>query len=137
MQQRYALESNSGHIGGVAVIEAANGYAGAGRVLVFLREGIAENALKDVGGSVVGVEGEAAGVAEAQWAQVIHAEDVVGVSVSVEDGVDVAYLLAESLAAEIRASIDHDGLITGVTGPLDGDRRASAGVSGIGRGWDL
>ena len=39
---------------------------------------------------VVGVEGEVAGDVEAERAQVVHAEDVVGVAVGVEDGVDAA-----------------------------------------------
>ena len=70
--------------------EAVEVYAGAGGIAVDLAEGVLEDALDGVGGGVVGEEGEAFGVGEGERAKVVHAEDVVGVVVGVEDGVDGA-----------------------------------------------
>ena len=67
-----------------------------GGVAVDLAEGVLEDALDGVGGGVVGVIGEAAsGVVEGKGAEVVHAEDVVGVAVGVEDGVDGADIARE------------------------------------------
>ena len=43
------------------VVDAVEGDAGAGGVAVDLAEGVLEDAFEDVGGGVVGVEGEAVG----------------------------------------------------------------------------
>ncbi len=60
------------------------------------------------GGLVVGVDGEVAGVAKAERAEVVEAHDVVGVAVGVEDGVDVADAFAEGLRVEVGAGVDED-----------------------------
>ena len=82
------------------------GDAGAGGVAVDLAEGVFEDALDDVGGGVVGEERKAVGVVEAERAEVVHAEDVVGVAVGVEDGVDGAEVFADGLGVEVLAGVD-------------------------------
>ena len=57
---------------------------------------------------VVGVEGQVPWVVEAEGAEVVHAEDVVGVAVGVEDGVDAADVLADGLGVEVGAGVDED-----------------------------
>ena len=82
--------------------------AGAGGVAVDLAEGVFEDALDGVGGGVVGVERELAAVAEAEGAEVVHAEDVVGVAVGVEDGVEAADVFADGLGVEVGTGVDED-----------------------------
>ena len=95
--------------------------AGAGGVAIVRAEGVVEDALDGAGGGVVGVEGEAAGEMEAERAQVVHAEDVVGVAVGVEDGVDAAEVLADGLGVEVGAGVDEDVVaVVGERGPRDG-----------------
>ena len=74
-------------------VDAVNLDAGAGGVAVFLAEGVVEDALDVAGGGVVGVDGQVALGVEAERAEVVEAEDVVGVAVGVEDGVDAADVL--------------------------------------------
>ncbi len=84
--------------------------AGGGGVTIDVAEGVGEDAAEDFGGGLVGVEGDAGGGAEAQGAEVVHAEDVVGVVVGVEDGVDLADGLADGLGVEVGAGVDEDGV---------------------------
>jgi hypothetical protein len=48
---------------------------------------------------------------KAEGAEVVEAEDVVGVSVGVEDGVDVAKVFADGLGMEVLAGVDQDGVV--------------------------
>jgi len=63
---------------------------------------------------------------EAERAEVIHAEDVVGVAVGVEDGVEAADVFADGLGVEVRPGVDED--VVGFPG--DKDRGASAAIVG-------
>ena len=83
----------------------------AGGVAVDLAEGVFEDALDDGSGGVVGVEGYAFGAGEAERAEVVHAEDVVGVVVGVEDGVDGAEIFADGLRVEVGAGVDEDVVV--------------------------
>ena len=107
-----------------------DGDAGAGRVAVLGAEGVAEDAAQGGGGGSIGVEGDLG--AEAERAEVIHAEDVVGVVVGVEDGVDTAEALAEGLRVEVGAGVDEDGVVV----VLDTDGRAGAPVAWVAAGID-
>jgi len=49
-------------------------------------------------------------VQEAQRTQVVDAEDMVGVGVCIEHGIQVANVLANRLLAEIRRRIDENGM---------------------------
>jgi hypothetical protein len=82
--------------------------ARAGGVTIDLAEGVLEDALDDVGGGVVGVEREFAAVAEGERAEVVHAEDVVGVAVGVEHGIEVLEVFADGLRVEVLTGIDED-----------------------------
>jgi hypothetical protein len=55
---------------------------------------------------------------------------MVGVAMSVEDGVDAAELLADGLGVEVGAGVDED--VVGVVGEEDG--RAGAAIVGFGWG---
>src|SRR6516164_3817539 len=65
----------------------------------------------------------------AERAKVVDAEDVVGVGVSVEHGVDLADALADGLLAEVGRSVDKDHLST----EFEEDGRAGAAVVRVGR----
>ena len=86
-------------------------YAGAGGVAVLLAEGVLEDALDDFCSGVVGVERKAVGLAEGERAEVVHAEDVVGVAVGVEHCIYAADAFAQGLGVEVRPSIDEDGSV--------------------------
>jgi hypothetical protein len=105
--------------------EAVELYAGAGGVAVDLAEGVLKDALNGVGGGVVGEEGEAGWIAEGEGAKVVHAEDVVGMAVGVEDGVDGAEVFADGLGVEVLAGVDQDIMV--VPGDEDGGARAAVG----------
>ena len=92
-----AEEVGAEEVGGCAggVGQLVDGDAGAGGIAVLGAEGVAEDAAEGGGGGGVGEEGNFG--AEAERAEVVHAEDVVGVVVGVEDGVDAGELLAEGL----------------------------------------
>jgi len=125
-------EVEAGAGGGV---DAVDFDAGAGGVAVFGAEGVVEDTLDGGGGVVVGVDGQVALVVEAEGAEVVEAHDVVSVAVGVEDGVDVAEVLADGLSVEIGASVDEDDVV--VVGEADGGpgatvARVSAGRDGGG-----
>ena len=107
--------------------QAVEGDAGACWVAILSAEGVVENALDGSGCGVVGVEGKIAGRVEAEGAEVVHAEDVVSVPVGVEDGVDAADALADSLGVEVGAGVDDD--VVGV--PRDEYGGAGAAVAGV------
>ena len=113
-------------------VDAVKLDAGAGGVTVGLAEGVLEDALDDVGGFVVGVDGEIAVGVKAEGTEIVEAEDVVGVAVGVEHGVDAADALAQGLGVEVRAGVDEDGVL--VVGEADG--RAGAPVARISVGRD-
>jgi hypothetical protein len=133
-------EEGDGDAGGGG--EAVEFYSGAGGVAIDFAEGVLEDALDDVGGGVVGVEGKAAGGFEAEGTEVVHAEDVVGVAVGVEDGVDGVEVLAHGLDVEVLAGVDEDVVAwfcgaEGSVGDDDGGAGAAVGRAGfVGRGAD-
>ena len=66
---------------------------------------------------------------EAEGAEVVHAEDVVGVAVGVEDGVDAADVFADGLGVEVGAGVDQDGVAVVV------DEERGAGAAVVEPGW--
>jgi len=112
--------------------EPVQGDAGAGGVAIVLTEGVVEDALDGGCGGVVGVEGEGFRVMEAEGAEVVHAEDVVGVAVGVEDGVESVDASADSLGVEVGAGIDDDVVV--FVGDEDGG--ASTAVVRVAGGGD-
>jgi len=68
---------------GVVVGMRCRATRAAGGVTVARGEGVVEDALDGLGGLLVGVEGKVFVLVKAQGAEVVHAEDVVGVAVSV------------------------------------------------------
>ena len=105
-------------------VEAVEFDAGACRVAVGGVEGIVENALDRGSGGFVGVEGERLGILEREWAEIVHAEDVVGVGVRVENGVEAGDMFAESLGVEVGSGVDEHG----VAGVFNEDGRAGTAV---------
>jgi hypothetical protein len=87
-------------------------------------------------GGVVGVERETCGVVEAEGAKVVHAEDVVGVAVGVEDGVDGAKVFADGLDVEVLAGVDEYVFLI-VMQENGGTGAAVGGAWAIGVGADL
>lgn len=92
-------------------VDAVNLDLGAGGVAIFFAEGVLEDALEAACGGVVGVDGHVAFDAEAEGAQVVEAEDVIGVTVGVEYGVDVTDVFADGLRVEVGAGVDEDGVV--------------------------
>ena len=83
--------------------------AGACGVAHLGAEGVAEDAAEGSSGLLIGVEGDIVRGSEGEGAEVIHSEDVVGVRVGVENGVDAGDALADGLCVEVGAGIDEDG----------------------------
>jgi hypothetical protein len=129
-----ALEDGpeEGDFGAGAFGERMKGDAGAGCVTVFGAEGVVEDAAEDGFGVGIGVEGNAGGGAEGEWAEVVHAEDVVGVMVGVEDGVDAGELLPDGLRVEVGTGVDEDGLVVEV----EADAGAGAAIAVVALGRD-
>lgn len=135
MEDGHALEGDAEDFGGLGIFEWVELNAGAMRVRGVGGEGVVEDVAKDGRGGLVGVEGQEAGlVGEAERAEVVEAEDVVGMGVGVEDGVEVMDALANGLLAEVGAGIDDDGMRPCTALPADGDGRASAAVARVSGG---
>src|SRR5262249_1433004 len=64
-----------------------------------------------------------------QWAQVVDAENMIGMRVGVNDGVDPPDLFADGLLAEVRGGVGENEF----SGEFEQDRRPAAPVVGIGR----
>ncbi len=76
---------------------------------------------------IVGIKGQAIGMAKAKRTQIVHAKDVVGMGVGVEDGVDVPDAFTEGLAAEVLSRVDDDY----VRIPLNGDGWTAARIARV------
>src|ERR1700690_411918 len=75
--------------------------------LVVCVENVAERAADEISRFRPRIQRELVGfVPKAERAQIIQAQDVIGVTVSVEDGVQFANVLADGLLTEVRRSID-------------------------------
>ena len=92
-------------------VEAMQLHARAGGVAIFRAEGVLEDTLQGVRGGRVGEDRNAVGEPEAEGAEVIKAEDVIRVTVRVENGVDPAKILAECLGVEVRSGVDEDNVV--------------------------
>ena len=131
VHERHRSKGNAGDIDRAIEAEQLNPRAcGVGRVG---REGVGEDAFEHFGCGLIGVQGQLpVAMREAQGAEVVETEDVIGVRVGVEDGIDVADAEAQRLLAEIRAGVDEDAVRTrwfllGL--PFDGDGGAEALVA--------
>lgn len=118
-------EGDSGSGGGRGAVQVDTG---AGGIAVDGAECVLEDALDDGSGFVVGVERDAFRTVEAERAKIVHAEDVIGVGMSVENRVDGVDVLADGLVMEVRAGVDEDGVLVVV----DGDAGASAAIGRVG-----
>src|SRR6185503_1744708 len=75
------------------------------------RERVIVNLAQDARGVLRRIKRNRAAFAErreTQRAKIIHAEDVIGMPVSIEDCVDTCEFCAQCLLAEIRAGVDYD-----------------------------
>ena len=84
---------------------------GAGGITINRAEGVVEDSLDDLCGCVVSVESDPFRTSEAERTKVIHAEDVVGVCVCVENGIDGMEVFADGLCMEVLAGVDQDVVI--------------------------
>jgi hypothetical protein len=98
--------------------------SGAGGVAVLGAKRVSEDAVQDRDRRSVSEKRDAAGIAERERAQIVHAENVVGVVVCVEDGVDPGETLADGLRVEVRAGVDEDRVAVVV----ESNRRTCAAV---------
>ena len=73
----------------------------AGGVAIFRAEGVLEDAFERVCSRRVGKDGDALWQAEAERAEIVKAENMVGVAVGVEHGVHLAKIFAERLRVEV------------------------------------
>ena len=104
---------------------------GAGGIAVLGAEGVLEDALQHLGGLLVCEERQTVRVPETERTQVVHAEHVIGVAVSVEHSVQVAQIQPGSLRVEVGAGIDQDlvGLLGGrVLAVGQQDRRTGTAI---------
>jgi hypothetical protein len=114
-------------------VEDVNGEAGDGVFPVAIGEDVFEDAADDDEGGLGGVNGDGAALAVVEGAEVVEAEDVVGVGVGIEDGVEIGYSGAEGLGAEVRGGVDDD-VFAGEVEPNGG---AEAVIAGVGGGADV
>ena len=103
----------------------------AGRVTVFFAKGIFEDAFDAVCGRLVSVNRKISLPAKAEGAQIVETHDMIGVAVSVEDGIDAANVFAQGLCVKVRSGIDQHNVI--VVGKADGRTRAPVMWIAIGR----
>ena len=131
VKQGNALEGDSVNDDGLVSFDAVHLHASACGVFGFGGEGVVEDFFDDARAGVIGVEGHVAvGVVEGERAQIVEAEDVIGVRMRIEDRIDVADVFAQGLLAEIGSGVDEDAVVC----PLHGGGGARAPVAGIRRG---
>ena len=114
-------------------IEGAGFEFGTAGFVVLLREDVLEDALDGFEGLRAAVDGDGAGLAEIEGADVVEAEDVVGVAVSEEDGVEFGDADAEGLVTEIGRGVDDDVFVI----ETDPDGGAEALIARVVRGADV
>src|ERR1019366_7318082 len=98
--------------------------------LILRFENIAEHTAQKIACSRRRIKGQLTRlVTIGQRPQVVDSEDVVGVSVRIEDGIEVRDLFAQRLLAKVRRAVDHDvaGIVLRIT-VADQHGRASAPV---------
>ena len=105
---------------------ARSGYCGSSR------KGVIEDGSESVGGRIVGVKGDFPRILKAEGPQVVHAENVVGMGMGVEDRIHVIDAVCKCLRPEVGASVDHDA----VPVPDHGSGGPGAAVVRVGRGAD-
>ena len=112
-----ALETKAANVHRLMIIEGMELDTRAGGVFGVWRKCVFENAMQNRSGSVVGVEGKTVAMLEAEWAQVVHSENVIGMRMGVKDRVDVPDVFAQNLLAEVLPRVDDHGMRV----PLHGD----------------
>src|SRR5512146_548738 len=98
---------------------------------VIVLENIFEDAAQDVGSPGVRVKrdlGAPGDARETERTEVVETENVVGMPVSVEDGVNAVNTFAQGLRAEVGSGVNKDAMAL----PLDHDGGAGAAVMRIG-----
>src|SRR5262249_30942788 len=108
-------------------VDAVHLNPGDAAVLVGCVKDVAKNTLQRLGRTVVGVKRNFLRAAKAQRAHIIEPQDVIGVGVGVDDGVDVSDVLANGLLAKVGRGIDEDALPL----VLHHDRRPGAPVTRV------
>lgn len=91
-------------------------------VAVLSIKGVVEAALERVHAFGSGIDGELGVFAYGEAAQVVKADDVIGVLVGVEHGVEVLDFFTQALCAKIRAGIDDPFHVGGLN--MDGSSEA-------------
>ncbi len=85
-------------------------------VFIIRVENIAEDTAENFRGVLAGIQRNFASTSHAcktQRPNIIQTENVVGVPVGVDDGVDLADMLADGLFAEVGRSVDEHGVVRG------------------------
>src|SRR6185437_3714484 len=108
-------------------------YASARGVCGVRRKGVLENPAQHRGGRIVCIKRKRRAAVKGERAQIIHAENVVGMRMRVEDSINVANVLAQRLLPKVLPGVDDDG----VPAPLHRNRWARAGVARINGCADL
>ena len=109
---------------GIKYVSGEAGAAGFGGRLV---EDVLKSAADGDEGFGGGVDGDIVFLHEVEGANIVEAEDVVGVGVGVEDGVEAVDLVAEGLIAEIGRGVNEDALVA----EAQEDRGAEAFVARV------
>ncbi len=146
VEERDGLDVESEEFEGAAVVVVGFDFGdvgGAGDGIEHIRKDAAEG-VEGVGGSV---DGDAGALEDVEGADVVEAEDVIGVGVGEEDGVDAADVVAEDLGAEVGGGVDEDvaafvldqdgraeAVVVRIGGVADGAGAADGGDAGAGAG---
>jgi hypothetical protein len=137
VQDRHGREDNAANVN--RTIEPLEIDAGTSGVGCIGGEGIREDALKDLCGRSVCVEGQLlVAMEEGERAKIVEAEDMVSVRMGIKDSVNVTNPEAQRLLPKIRPGIDKNAAQSGAVSisPLDRDGGSEPLVPGIGGGAD-
>src|SRR5689334_3006208 len=103
-------------------------YSGNSTVFVLCVEDILEHSLQGLRCGAVSIEWNLIAAAKAQWPDIVKTQNMVGMTMSIENGIEACNALANCLLAKIRRRVDqHTAAFV-----LEHDRRASPAIVRVG-----
>lgn len=127
-----ALKAGSEEIGPGSrrrLVQRMDGDASSRRVAIVLPEGVIEDSPQGVRCLYIGIDWKILLQLEAEGTQIIEAEDMVGMSMRIEDGIDVADTFANRLCVKVGSGVDKDDAVV-VDQPQRRARAAVVRISG-------
>ena len=91
-------------------IDAVDLHAGACRITVFLAKRIVEDSLNRAGRRIVRIDWKIVFGVKGEWTQIVEAHDMIGVSVSIENRIEMTDSFAERLSVKVRTGVNDNGM---------------------------